>query len=471
MQGQQEYQAKLFSTVNLEALIPAQHLLRRIDKALDLKFVREMTASLYCEDNGRPSIDPEVFFRITLLTYLYDIPSDRQVCEEIRYNMLYRWFCRLSLEDTVPDHSSLTRIRDRMGVETFRKIFEKMIRHCIDKKLIKATKVMMDGSLIKADAALNSMVEKNEEGNPSDKEPPKYIKGNKYSNDTHVSYSDPDSTLAGKAGEPKHLRYKVHTTIDRESRIIIDPHVTTGAEVEGKVCLERVDHIEKTFDLKIEELTADRGYGYGENLQAFEDRKINSFVPRFHSDAGDRVERDSKGFTFDKERDCYICPKGHLMFHIQGSTPEYKRYRMVGGHCSKCPLRGTCLNLPTMKTRGAKHIEVNIYQEQLEKTALKEKAEEFKNIRGERQWKAEGIFAEGKVHHGLGRARYRGLGKMQIQAYMISFVQNVKRLLELRPEAPVLVFIRLKKIWESFFRNIFSSRNSVNFSPTGPAEI
>ena len=154
---------------------------------------------------------------------------------------------------------------------------------------------MMDGSLIKADAALNSMVKKDEEGNPSETKPPKYIKGNRYSNDTHVSYSDPDSTLAGKVGEPKQLRYKVHTTIDRESRIIIDPRVTTGADVEGKTCMGRLNHIEETFGVKVEELTADRGHGYGINLHQLEERGVTSFAtiiwPAVLSLLNKRVER------------------------------------------------------------------------------------------------------------------------------------------------------------------------------------
>lgn len=448
MQGHQSYQPQLFSVFSMEALIPKDHLLRKIDEKIDFEFVREITAELYCQNNGRPSVDPVLFIRICLLTYLYNIPSDRQVCEEIQYNLAYRWFCRLAIEDAVPDHSSLTRIRDRLGESTFKKIFEHVVRLCIEKGFVSGEKVMMDGSFIKADAALNSLVPKESEkkdepknpNNPSsgyvtnikDSKPAKkskYIKGKKFSNETHISKTDPDCALAGKVGEPKHLRYKVHETIDRESRIILDAHITDGSEVDGKHMLGRLDHIEETFGKTISEFTGDRGYGYGENLTALNQRGVKSFVPRFRPDAGERVERDSQGFTFNKEKDCYQCPKGHLMFPIQGSTPEYKRYRMTGGHCSKCDLKDSCLNLPTMKTRGSKHIEVNIYQQALDETAIREKTRTFQITRGERQWKMEGIFAEAKDNHGLDRARYRGRAKVQIQAYMIAVVQNIKRMM------------------------------------------
>jgi transposase len=440
MQGRQEYQPKLFSVIDMEARIPKRHLLRRIDKILDLSFVREMTAHLYCHDNGRPSVDPELFFRICLITHLYNIPSDRQVCEELDYNLAYRWFCRLALEDGVPDHSSLTKIRDRLGEETFKNIFERIVRLCIEKDLVKGDKVMMDGSLIRADAALKSLVPRNEDGTPSEIEPPKYIIGQKYSNDTHISYTDPDATLAAKPNDHKQLMHKVHNTVDRASRVIVDSHVTTGSDVEGKVMMGRLDHIEQTFNFNVSELTADRGYGYGENLQALHERGIHSFVPRFHSDAGERVERDSKGFTFDKTQDCYICPKGHLMFPIQGSTEQYKRYRMTGGHCSKCPLKTTCFTTGSMRTRNTKHIEVHIYQDAIDRAARMEATDEFRQIRGERQWKIEGLFGEAKVHHGLRRARYRGRAKMQIQAYMVATVQNLKRLMEAMADLSAKIF-------------------------------
>ena len=428
MQGQQEYQPKLFTVFNMEALIPKRHLLRQIDGVLDLGFIREATAGLYCQDNGRPSIDPELFIRICLISYLYNIPSDRQVCEEIQYNLAYRWFCRLSLEDQVPDHSSLTRIRDRLGEKTFKEIFEHIVRVCIERGVVKGDKVMMDGSLIKADAALSSLVPKAGNLDIKDNNPAKYIIGKKFSNETHVSKTDPDCTLAGKVSEKKQLRYKVHETIDRDSRIILDPHITDGSEVDGKQMVQRLDHIEETFNISIEEFTGDRGYGYAENLQHLEQRGVKSFVPRFHTDAGDRVARDSVGFHFNKEEDFYICPKGHELHPITGSTNQYKRYRIKGGHCSKCPLKETCLNKPTMKTRNAKHIEVHIYHEILDKTAGREKTWLFTTMRGERQWKMEGVFAEAKENHGLDRARYRGRSNMQIQAYMIASVQNLKRL-------------------------------------------
>ena len=118
MQGHQEYQEKLFSSINLVSMFPKSHLLMKIDKFLDFSFIHELTQEKYCKNNGRPSIDPEVFFRMQIIGYLYGIKSDRQLCEQIHLNIAFRWFCKFNLEDQVPDHSSLTRIRDRLGEET-----------------------------------------------------------------------------------------------------------------------------------------------------------------------------------------------------------------------------------------------------------------------------------------------------------------------------------------------------------------
>jgi transposase len=460
MQGKQAYQPQLFTVFNMEDLIPKGHLLRQIDNIIDFGFVREATADLYCHDNGRPSIDPELFVRICLIIYLYNIPSDRQACEEIQYNLLYRWFCRLTLEDQVPDHSSLTRVRDRLGEKIFKEIFEHIVRICIERGIVKGDKVMMDGSYVKADAALNSLVPKEDNLDIKDNAPSKYIKGKKFSNQTHVSKTDPDCDIAGKVGEPKKLRYKVHETIDRDSRIILDSHVTPGSEVDGKQLTGRLDHIEETFNIKVEEMTGDRGYGYGINLQELEDRGIKSFVPNFHADVGSHLEE--KGFKYDKEKDVVSCPEGiEMQFSSMGGTKRdndsSRIYTIKRSQCRTCPRFAQCLpKAPDSKEQSfRKKITVNLYNEIQEKTKLREKTLEFKAVRGERQWKMEGIFAEAKDNHGLERARYRGRAKMQIQAYMIASVMNLKRLAGHLPAIAVSIQQSATEALEVFSSTLF----------------
>ena len=126
---------------------------------LESAFVRELTSACYASGRGRPSIDPEVYFRMLLVAFLYDIRSDRQLCEDVYYNLAYRWFCRLSLQDRVPDHSSLSRIRDRYGEDIFEALFRRIVEICRKRDLVAPQcRVMTDATLIAADAALDSLV-------------------------------------------------------------------------------------------------------------------------------------------------------------------------------------------------------------------------------------------------------------------------------------------------------------------------
>ena len=144
MQGQQDSQRVLFDTVDLESLIPDDHLLRGIDARVDFDFIYEVTKDLYCADNGRNSVDPVLFFRMQLVSYLYGMKSDRELCREVHLNLAYRWFCRLGLHDVVPDHSSMTRIRDRFGEATFTEIFQRLIARWREEGHIRGRRIVAD---------------------------------------------------------------------------------------------------------------------------------------------------------------------------------------------------------------------------------------------------------------------------------------------------------------------------------------
>ena len=136
MQGVHVFERHAKTIIDFESFVEQDHLLRKIDRVLDTAFVRDSTAACYADGLGRPSVDPEVYFRMELVAYLYGISSERQLCEDVYYNLAYRWFCRLSLEDEVPDHSSLTRIRDRLGEEVLATVFRQIVALCRKKGLV-----------------------------------------------------------------------------------------------------------------------------------------------------------------------------------------------------------------------------------------------------------------------------------------------------------------------------------------------
>src|SRR5437867_3975578 len=154
MMGQQAgNQERLFYSFNLEEHVPADHLLRGIDKFLDLSALRRALASFYSH-TGRPSIDPELMIRMLLVGYCFGIRSERRLCEEVHLNLAYRWFCRLGLEDEVPDHSSFSKNRNGRFRESgvFRHVFENVVRRCMAEGLVGGEGFAVDASVIKADA-------------------------------------------------------------------------------------------------------------------------------------------------------------------------------------------------------------------------------------------------------------------------------------------------------------------------------
>ncbi|PIR22925.1 MAG: IS5/IS1182 family transposase [Deltaproteobacteria bacterium CG11_big_fil_rev_8_21_14_0_20_45_16] len=369
MQGKQIFQPKLFYQVKWQELVPKNHLLRRLERVLDLGFVQAKTKSLYCEENGRPSIDPEVFFRMQIVSYLYGVVSDRQLCEEIQVNLAYRWFCRLSLEDEVPDHSSLSRIRDRPGESFFKEAFETILEQCRKAGLVPGKKVIADASLIQASASIDSLEERDI---PSDNQTilkrydrriGSYVlgkKSRKRSNQTHQSKTDPDSSLVARPNCYNKLYHKVHYSCDATSRVITDCHVTTGARHEGQVLPERLKYQQKQLALEISEIIADRGYGRGPTYRFCREQKIRSYIPLHDDHYGEhRVPRNE--FLYQKKEDRYRCPQGHYLYPYEKLTGSSRRYRILGGHCQTCPPRNSCL--PDKQKHRARFLFRNPYQD------------------------------------------------------------------------------------------------------------
>jgi len=461
MQGRQEYQPKLFSIVDFEQLIPKHHFLRKVDKILDLSFVRKLTKDHYCMDNGRPSIDPELFFRLVLIGYFYGISSDRQLCEEAQYNLAYRWFCRLSLEDAIPNHSSMTRIRDRLGEEIFKRVFEEVVELCQRHGLVEGTKVLTDATLIKANASLESMVRrdgqpeevKEEESNRGSKGGPGPPMRRTISNKTHISNTDPDSSLAHRKNQTRALKYKVHTTIDSKHRIILDNQVTSGNVPEHRSYVKRVQHVAKRFGISIKEAIADRGYGVGEVLSDLEKMEITPWIPLFNQYSGSAEPEPESGFIFEEKNNRYVCPEGKHLHPLGKPHDGRQLYRALGGKtCFVCPKESTCLPKNAgRRKRRPKIIYRNAHQPAFKRILAKMATPEFLRRMNERMWKMEGLMAEAKSRHGLHQAKYRGRSKVQIQAYMTATVQNLKRLAHHHP-----LFLQIYFRWFLRIKNAFA---------------
>ena len=370
-----------------------------------------------------------------LVAYLYGITSDRRLCEEVRYNLAYRWFCRLSLEDEVPDHSSLSRIRDRYGEEIFETAFRQIVALCKEKGLVaQECHVMTDATLIAADASLNSLIHNNPEEAEKEAATQQSNRGLKDSssarrvtNQTHTSRTDPDATLAQKEGTPRQLKYKVHQSIDANSRVILDTEVTTGARHDNQPYLGQLQRIQDRYRIAICEVTADRGYGSAAIIRALQGQGITTYIPLWSGRVGN--SKYLKGeLVYEREHDCFRCPQGKYLTPNPAICGNYKRYVSSSVDCQQCPRRSTCPTEARKKLPNKRYVRRSLDQNLFEEVQARMEEAEFGKRLSERMWKAEGLFAEAKRNHGLARARYRGRSKVQIQAYLIAMAQNLKRL-------------------------------------------
>lgn len=411
MLGRNDSQPALFQMVDLEALVPADHRLRKLDGVLDLSFVREAVASCYSAGRGRPSIDPELVIRMLLLGTLYNL-SDRELCEEIGMHVGMRWFCRLNLHDPVPDHSTLSKLKERWAeAGVFERVFDQVVRQCAEAGLVSGRHVSIDGTQVQANASMKSLAPlepapdiapaaqrppdedpDHAPGSGSAKEPqPRGAwsgHGVKYSNQTHRSTSDPQARLYRKGkGKETRLSYLLHDLVDTKSRVILRRKVSRAHScAEREVALAMLDEVlEKKDALALpnrpEVASLDAGYGTGEF-------------------AADVLERE-------------VLPHMPLQ-----ASPKAEP-------------------VPTWKRRTSQLSQQRARREKVRQAQARNRVRALHRSRGytvsrKLRIRSEHVFAEAKTRHGMDRARSRGCERVQVQAELVGIVQNLKRLVAFR---------------------------------------
>lgn len=421
------WQDDLFVVGSLRELVPEDHLLKRIDKHLDLRWIREDVADCYCEDNGRPSIDPEAALRLMLAGFVAGIVQDRKLMREAQVNLAIRWFAGYRLHEVLPDHSSLTRIRQRWGEERFRHLFEKTVRSCVDAGLVSGEMLHIDATLVRADVSLDSLVRRHIadvlaanaetallEGPPHLKSKPKL-----------VSTTDPDCAMATSSrrtfSEPS---YKQHVAVDDRAAVIVDVAITRGDVNEGNLLEGHVARAEAITGKRVGIVTADAGYAYGKVYAAMENRGIDPIIPA-------KAEPPPTGvipvrrFKYDAKNQIVRCPEGKA---LRRSTKTWHGwfYKASTTDCKRCRLRTDCLS-PAVGRRSVVISDGHAALLRARRRRLRWTAREYR-IYSRHRWRSEGINAEAKRWHGSRRAVRRGLKNMAIQAYLTAAAINLKRL-------------------------------------------
>ena len=442
-------QRRLFYDFCLEDHIPADHLLHQIDGLLDLGEVREKLKPHY-SSMGRPSIDPELMIRMLIVGYCFGIRSERRLCDEVRLNLAYRWFCRLGLEDRVPDHSTFSLNRHgrfREG-DALRLLFESVLRRCMVAGLVGGEGFAIDASVMEADASRYKGVAGSD---PIDWSDPKlntravreYLAALDPEPDPArktpkvISLSDPCSAWTAKANKRVQFGYGLNYLIDNEHAIIVDVEATpsrTYDEVAAtKTMLRRTD---ERFGLRPRRLAADTAYGTGRMLDWLIKQNIEPHVPV--RDMSQRKDGTfSRGdFTFDAETNLYNCPGGKTLKttgHVHGGRTLL--YRARKHDCERCALKQRCCpNTPERK------VPRDINEEAREHARSLVDTEPYERSRRERK-KVEMLFAHLKRHLGFERLRLRGLSGAQDEFLLAATVQNLRRLAKLTtipPPRPVI---------------------------------
>jgi transposase len=447
MMGLQAAPERLFYDFCLEDHVPAGHLLRRIDRFLDLGDVRAKLAPFYCS-TGRPSIDPELMIRMLIVGYCLGIRSERRLCEEVHLNLAYRWFCRLGLDGKVPDHSTFSLNRNGRFRQSnlLRHVFETVVRRCIGEGLVGGEGFAVDASLIAADANRQRSLpgdEWNIEDLPADA--PRAVREYLATLDDaafgaaspkqpkFVSPSDPAAQWTGALKGPAFFAYATNYLIDTDHAVIVDVEATRAIrQAEVGAARTMIERARKRFDLQPRRLAADTAYGTADMLGwLVTDKGIAPHIPVFDKSQRADGTLSRSDFTWDGENDCYICPQGKLLKSTgRAHDGRTRLYRSRKADCDPCPLRTRCC--PKAPHRK---IPRDINEDARDAARAICVTPEYDRSRKDRK-KVEMLFAHLKRILKLGRLRLRGPAGARDEFLLAATAQNLRKLAKLKPEPP-----------------------------------
>lgn len=442
-------QRRFFYDFCIDEVIPADHLVRRIDAVLDFGWLRAKLAPYYSH-TGRPSIDPELMLRMLILGYVFAIRSERQLCSEVQVNLAYRWFCRLGLEDAIPNHSVFSRARHERfrEAEAFRLLFEQVVETCIVEGLVGGSAFCLDASFIKADVNplkrvpgdgpiewpepdqasravaeyLSTLDQESSEGAKTGrrKKPPKA-----------VSLTDPQAAWVAKRKTRPIFAYDANYLIDNKLGIIVDAEGTRANRIEeNRVAISMIERVIRRFNLKPKRLAADTAYGAARTLKSLVDHGIEPHIPVWDKSTHPGGLFSRADFRYDESRDIYICPGGKELktsgrVH-EGTTLKYLAKQK---DCGSCPLKPKCTT--GKERRIARDIDQTVrdYVRALAETPA------FKRSRDERK-KVEMAFAHMKRIFKLDRFRLRGLSGARDEVLLTAMAQNLRKLARYASRSP-----------------------------------
>jgi transposase len=437
--------------VTLDELVPKDHLLRKIDRVIDFSFIHELTAPLYCPDNGRPPLDPTLMFKALFVGYLFGVRSERQLVREIEVNVAYRWFLRLKLTDRVFDASTLSQNRRRRYRDEAiaQSIFDRIVEQAIGAGLVDGTVLYTDSTHLKASAnkgrfdlavvaksradywkALDAAIE--EDRAAHDKRPLKPKDRQPALKETKVSRTDPEAGYMVREGKPKGFFYLDHRTVDGRHAIVTDSFATAANVHDSIVYLGRLDRQVERFGFDVAAVGLDAGYATAGIARGLEERRIRGVTGYRNPTPPKPGMMRKSAFVYETELDGYRCPQGQLLGYATTDRTGYRHYKSDPAICRDCPLLASC----TASANATRLITRHVWQDERERNDANRGTAWGKAIYRRRKETVERSFADAKQLHGHRYARFRSLLKVRVQCLLAAAAQNIKKIaMALSPKA------------------------------------
>ena len=429
--------------VTLEELVPKDHLLRKIDAAIDFSFIHDLTAPLYCADNGRPPLDPTLMFKALFVGYLFGVRSERQLVREIEVNVAYRWFLRLKLTEKVFDASTLSQNRRRryQDESVAQAIFDRIVEQAIAHKLVEGTTLYTDSTHLKANANKKkfdmAMAAKSRAAYWADldaaieadraahgKQPLKPAERVPDIKPTKISRVDPEAGYMLRDDKPKGFFYLDHRTVDGKLGVITDTFATPASVHDSIPYLGRLDRQRARFGFDVKTVGLDAGYATAAIARGLEDRAIDGVTGyRNPTPPAPGMMRKSK-FAYDPALDAYRCPQGQAIAYATTDRTGYRHYKSDPAVCAPCPLRASC----TSNAKAQRTITRHVWQDAREKVDANRLTAWGRLVYARRKETVERSFADAKQLFGHRYARFRGLMRVQCQCLLAAAAQNIKKI-------------------------------------------
>ena len=477
MQGKKKYTPKIFYQLSLDALVPEDNFYRKLRAELSLDFLYKATRNYYGKE-GQASIDPVVFFKVLLVGYLNNINSDRALLRYCSNSLDVRLFLGYDLDEELPWHSTLSRTRQLFGEELFLELFRKVLSLCVEKGMVRGKRQAVDSAFIKANASMDSLVEKevledasafvNELEENSEfkvtterkklvdrhhawkEEAYKGMPGNnrserkdedgntirpKYlSNHTHYSPTDPDAKISVKPGKARQLNYSGQLAVDDAHHVITGACASTSGSKDSVIFSEIMDQTLENFrqnKMHIEEVLADAGYSSGEALKYCKEKCINAYIPNFG-----QYKPEREGFFYNRSENRYECQKtggNHALLLFKGTKTDSKGYskniyRSSERDCKDCPLRAKCCGKVTKFKKLDDSIHKPLYDAMHEK--LNRDTNYTRMLTKRRSSTVEPVLGTLINHHNMKRINSRGMAQANKHVLMAALTYNLKKYLK-----------------------------------------